>query len=204
MNFNKKTGILLILLAIPVFIWLFLKLFGQNRFEVPVFYEEGVKVTGCSNSSQPHVIPPFSLLGLAQKTTDEELLNQLTIVYFFAYPCEAQCEEVMENLAKIQDIFESQPLIQIWAIGEAAVAASGLEQLANKYQSRQAQWKFMTGNEQAIETLKQCGFVLEGDNPSIVLIDGDKRIRGYYTGTDSEEIDRLIVEIRILLRNLRQ
>ncbi len=204
MNFNKKTGILLFLLAIPVFIWLFLKLFGQNRFEVPVFYEAGLEVAGCPDTSQPHVIPSFSLQGITQQTSDEGLINKLTVVYFFEDPCEGPCAAVMENLAKIQDVFEKQPIIQIWALGEAAVPVADLNELAEQYQSHPDQWKFLTGNQQQIETLKECGFVLKEDTPSMVLVDGNKRIRGYYAGTDPEEIDRLIVEVRILLRNLQQ
>jgi len=35
---------------------------------------------------------------------------------------------------------------------------------------------------------------------SVVLIDSEKRIRGYYAPTSREEMDRLIVEMKILLK----
>jgi protein SCO1/2 len=33
----------------------------------------------------------------------------------------------------------------------------------------------------------------------LVLVDKERRIRGYYNGTDEKEVDRLILETKILL-----
>jgi protein SCO1/2 len=33
-----------------------------------------------------------------------------------------------------------------------------------------------------------------------VLVDGKGRIRGYYSGTDPDEVDKLIKDIKIILR----
>jgi hypothetical protein len=41
--------------------------------------------------------------------------------------------------------------------------------------------------------------LLAGDTSSVVLVDDQRRIRGYYTPTSQKETDRLAVEIRILL-----
>jgi hypothetical protein len=56
--------------------------------------------------------------------------------------------------------------------------------------------------------LAQCGFGLEITPEArplntIVLVDGQKRIRGYYDIADPKEADRLELEIRILLRNVK-
>ena len=45
--------------------------------------------------------------------------------------------------------------------------------------------------------LKNLGFdMIHTEN--FVLIDPDRRIRGFYDGTDLESIDQLIVDIKIL------
>ncbi len=48
-------------------------------------------------------------------------------------------------------------------------------------------------------TLRTCVFFLDDYN-SIVLLDGEGRIRGQYQAASMEEVDRLIVEMKIILR----
>jgi protein SCO1/2 len=36
----------------------------------------------------------------------------------------------------------------------------------------------------------------------LILVDQDRHIRGYYDGTDPKEVDRLILETKILLREI--
>lgn len=48
-------------------------------------------------------------------------------------------------------------------------------------------------------TLRTCVFFLDDYN-SIVLLDGEGRIRGQYQAGSMEEVDRLIVEMKIILR----
>ncbi|MEJ0032675.1 MAG: hypothetical protein WDO15_20995 [Bacteroidota bacterium] len=42
--------------------------------------------------------------------------------------------------------------------------------------------------------------LLAGDSSKVVIVDDQKRIRGYYTPTSRKETDRLAVELRILLK----
>lgn len=210
MKLNRRTGILLLLLALPVFIWLFLKFFGQNRYDVPVFYEQGAPLDDCSGGSQqPHAIPSFSLQEVIdQRTATEDIFdNHISAVYFFSYPCDSLCFQVMEELARVQDVFERQHDVQIVSINENSTDPQRLEALPKTFNRLPGQWKFLTGAGEEVANLMQCGFVLENnskkDHP-VVLIDGKRRIRGYYSGTDAVEIDRLILEIRILLYTLNQ
>lgn len=209
MKINKKTGMLLVLLAIPVFIWLFLKFFGRNQYEVPVYYQKGVNIEGCLQESQAHIIPAFSLeqINGNQKISESSLDNRISAVFFFSYPCDSACREVMEELARVQDVFEKQKMIQILAIDKTSSKTQELMELPQTFKSNPEQWKFLTGEKPTIETLAQCGFVLKEQKDMshpIALVDRERRIRGYYSGTDSKEVDRLILEIRILLYMLNQ
>ncbi len=42
--------------------------------------------------------------------------------------------------------------------------------------------------------------LLAGDSSKVILVDDQKRIRGYYTPTTQKETDRLTVELKILLK----
>ena len=46
---------------------------------------------------------------------------------------------------------------------------------------------------------KRCVFFM-GDELSVALVDSKRRIRGYYDGRDRDEVDRMIVEMKIILK----
>lgn len=48
-------------------------------------------------------------------------------------------------------------------------------------------------------TLRECVFFL-ADNASVTIVDRDGRIRGQYEGASMEDVDRMIVEMKIMLR----
>ncbi len=205
----RKVGILLALLAVPVLVYFFLRNFGQNHYEVPVYYTDGVAATGCPATSQPHQVPSISLQQAddSQSPGETTLDNRLSVIYLFSSPCDSACQQVLEELARVQDVFEKEETVQLMAVSGSEAEIPSLRNLAQKFNSRSAQWKFLTGSRQEVQVLAHCGLLLDeqkGVVHPVVLIDGERRIRGYYTGTDAAEIDRLILEIRILLYNINQ
>ena len=86
----------------------------------------------------------------------------------------------------------------------AALAAYAIE-----YGAIPGKWYFLTGDKVQIYNLARKSYFLaamEGDggpgdfihSEKLVLIDKDKRIRGYYDGTDYESVNLLIDEIILL------
>lgn len=47
--------------------------------------------------------------------------------------------------------------------------------------------------------IRNCVFLME-EHTSVALVDHRNRIRGYYDGSDRDDIDRLIVEMKIILK----
>jgi len=47
--------------------------------------------------------------------------------------------------------------------------------------------------------LRKCVFLMEGDT-AIALVDHKNRIRGNYKGADRDDVDRLLVEMKIILK----
>lgn len=69
----------------------------------------------------------------------------------------------------------------------------------NEELSEEIQTIFLTGEDDYLNGILTCDLFLQ--NPwSIVLLDDQRRIRGYYDPTSREEVDRLIVELKILLK----
>ncbi len=68
------------------------------------------------------------------------------------------------------------------------------EGISNKIQSL-----FLKGERDYLNELLACDLLLKSPW-KVVLIDDQRRIRGYYDPADRDEVDRLIVELKILLK----
>ena len=65
--------------------------------------------------------------------------------------------------------------------------------------SSEIQTIFLTGENDYLNEIFTCDLFLQ--KPwTTVLLDDQRRIRGYYDPTSREEVDRLIVELKILLK----
>jgi protein SCO1/2 len=70
-------------------------------------------------------------------------------------------------------------------------------------------WNLMTGDKKQIYNLARKSFLVVKNNPQMgshdmihtenfVLVDKEKRIRGFYDGTKMEEMNKIISDIKIL------
>lgn len=50
-----------------------------------------------------------------------------------------------------------------------------------------------------IEGIKECILLMTAEQ-SVILIDNRKRIRGYYEASDRDEMDRLMIELNVILK----
>ncbi|CAN5389065.1 SCO family protein [soil metagenome] len=210
-----KAGILLFLLAVPVFIFVFLKSFGRNNYELPVYYEEGVisSLSNCNFNTGTHTIPDFQFSSHTNKSVSGDILeNKITVVDFFFTSCPNICPVMSKQLSRVQEKFKDNNSVNIISItvDPEHDTPEVLQTYAERYQVNNTNWVFLTGNKEKIYSLARCGFILpveDGDgspedfihSEKFILVDGQKRIRGYYDGTDREDVDRLILEINVLL-----
>jgi protein SCO1 len=84
-----------------------------------------------------------------------------------------------------------------------------LKEYGERYGADATKWYFLTGDREEIYELAKKGFFLpvmqvEGQQEFIhsekfMLVDRDRYVRGIYDGTDAEDVDRLIIEIKVLL-----
>ena len=88
MKRSIKVTLLVVTLGLPALIFVFLKLFGENSFEVPVYYIQGVdkSMDGCSFPPGQYHVDPLMMpeeAGLQGKISvvafvaDRKVLNQL-------------------------------------------------------------------------------------------------------------------------------
>jgi len=157
----KKVIFLFVALLLPACIFLFLKMFGKNEFDVsPLFkdeYPKGVEECGVT-ITLPYVIPDTVQ---AKFKTQEK---PLTLLYLG--PSDDDSEK---QLNRIKRDFQNEITVQ----------------------------KLQDTPE--VLRLKRCTFFLTEPH-DLVLLDLDGVIRGQYISKERKEMDRLVTELAVLLK----
>ncbi len=212
-NLILKVGILLTLLAVPAFVILFLHGFGENKFEIPVMTPSSPDCKG-NVAGGTHRIPPFKFTSQdGKEITEKDFEGKVYIVDFFFTRCPDICPTMTSELLRAQDAFKDFGNVKMlsFSVDPAHDTVAVLKEYTKKFGVDTNLWTFVTGDKKEIYDLARCGFFIasrENSSPiavdfvhsdKVVLIDKEKRIRGYYSGTSRKEIDRLITEVQILL-----
>jgi protein SCO1/2 len=230
---NKKTGILFIVLILPVFIYLGLKTWGTNHFTLPRFIPAIDSTTGeikMGKRLNPRwnesdldtifqTIPTFNLINeKGQSFSSSTLKGKIYVASFFFTRCGTICPKITSQLSRVQDTFNQDPDLKLISISvdPAFDHPDKLQAYSKRFDANEGQWTFLTGEKKVIYPLILKGFHVpladasEYDtaikNPDetfihserLVLVDKEGVIRGFYVGTDKKEVDRLLVEIKVL------
>ncbi len=221
----KKVGILSVMLVIPAFIVLFLYFFGENKFSLEIIEDDETQgvLTRYTLMSSPecpqdsvkgHRIPDFNLID--QKGNPVNLTTfegKVLISNFFFSTCTNICLDMSSQLSRVQSAFAKQNdvIILSHSVDPETDTPEKLESYAQNYQALYSHWRFLTGDRESLYNLAKCGYFLpvsKTNDPNnlflhsdkVILVDKDKIVRGIYQGTDREDMDRLITEVKILLK----
>ncbi|MBL3655429.1 hypothetical protein [Fulvivirga sediminis] len=166
-----KITFLIITLAIPVFIFLFLKMFGKNEFDIPLYYQDEGSISTCDKAKSPFYLSDSLFV---------EGKGQLAFLFENGI---SDKTELTNQINRLKDSFKEQmPNFVVYANAPLELEDTEITVVKNEFMS-----------------FIQCGYLTDQSN-QYVLVDSQRRIRGYY-GTDLDEQDRLIVELKILNEN---
>ncbi len=160
-----------------------------------------------------HTVPAFSMINQEGDTvTDTQLEGVISVVDFFFTTCPDICIDMARNKRKLQNEFlkySTNFQILSFTVNPKKDTQEQLLEYAYDQDVNFDIWNLLTGEKKEIYELARKGFLvtaLEGDggpndfihSNKFVLIDKEKRIRGFYNGTSNEEIERLISDIKKL------
>ena len=197
MTNTKKVIGLLVLLAIPIIILVFLELFGQHHYDIPTDPDEA---EGLSAEVPPGYLGrDFDLSSLLTGTEagrQQDGAETALIIYFAPSAALDTAQLIFEELARVQDIFANNPEVRMLTTVSTDDTDS-LHTLISRYRSRPSFWQWLansTENDRRDETLPP-----NATAATLLLVDQNQKIRGYYDGMQEKEMDRLVAETRILL-----
>ncbi len=159
-----------------------------------------------------HTIKDFELVNQNGKTiTQEDYEGKIYVADFFFTTCQTICPIMTGNMVKIQEELKNDAAILLLShtVTPEIDTIAQLKKYALKKGVIDSKWNLVTGDKKQIYDLARKSYLVaesEGDGgpydmvhtENFVLVDTKKRIRGFYDGTNPEEIEKLLEEIEIL------
>lgn len=159
-----------------------------------------------------HTIAPFSFVNQNGKTiTEKDYEGKIYVADFFFTTCGSICPKMTTNLAVVQQAVLNNPKVLLLShtVFPETDTVSVLKKYAIKNGVLDHKWNLVTGDKKEIYTMARKSYLaVKMGKPSelydmvhtenFVLVDEQKRVRGFYDGTKKEEIDRLLADIEFL------
>jgi len=165
-----------------------------------------------------HKIAPFKMTDQnGEAISNETYKNKIYIADFFFTRCESICPIMTNYLAQVQNVYKNDDTIMFlsFSVTPDIDSVTVLKKYAVKNGVIDKKWHLVTGSKKEIYKLaRQSYFTVldEGDGgpqdfihtEQLVLIDKKQHIRGFYDGTDKDDIEKLIKDIAILKKEYRK
>lgn len=159
-----------------------------------------------------HKIGDFELTNQnGESITPINFEDKIYVADFFFTTCMTICIPMTENMRIVQDHFikDEEIMLLSHTVTPEIDDVPQLRKHADKMGLVDGKWHMVTGDKKHIYDLARKQYLAsktDGDGgpydlvhtENFVLVDKEKRIRGFYDGTDSDEIDKLIKDIGIL------
>lgn len=159
-----------------------------------------------------HRIADFSLINQNGDTiTQENYRDKIYVADFFFTTCPTICPIMTANLVEVQAALanDSEVLLLSHSVTPEIDSVAQLKKYAIEKGVNDAKWNLVTGDKKQIYELARKSYLAvqeDGDGgpfdmihtENFILVDQQRRIRGFYDGTKEEEMDRLLSDIEIL------
>jgi len=163
----------------------------------------------------PHRISPFSFVNQnGEMISDKDVKGNIYVANFFFTSCPSICPKMTTNFERIQDEFKNEDNVKLLShsVTPWIDSVSRLKEFSQLHGAIDGKWNFLTGDRAAIYKLARQSYFAEEEpgftkdsvqflhTENFVLVDGSGRIRGLYKGTVPLDTERLIDDIKILLK----
>ena len=203
-----------LLLLIPV---VFIGWYIKNKIEnkplrtLPYF---GQKNSIKKGDTAFHKVKPFCFINqYNEKVTEESVKNKIYVTDFFFTTCQSICPIMSTQLERVYTQFSTNNEVMILShtVSPEEDSVNILKQYAMLHGVKDKRWLFLTGEKKQLYDMARHAYLLNneyglGDEDDFIhtqnfaLVDKEKHLRGFYDGTDSADVTRLISDIKLLLQ----
>lgn len=187
--------ILLPIAAFATFTW------HQNKFgKLPVYGKDNHRIHSFVLTNQD-----------GNQTSLENYNNKIIVADFFFTHCPSVCPKMSRSIKRVQNKFSNDNSMHFlsFTVDPERDSATQLNKYAQDFGVNTRQWTLLTGDKRELYNLARNSFMIvatDGDggpndfihSEKLVLVDKQRRIRGYYDGTNEAAINKLMNDINKL------
>ena len=201
------------LLIIPAFFvgWYFFNKSEQKPLCLLPYY--GQKNSMKDGDTSYHTVKPFMFTNqYNEKVTEETVKGKIYVTDFFFTTCQSICPIMSSELERVYKQFANREEIMILShtVSPEEDSVNVLMDYAKLHGVNDKKWLFLTGEKKHLYDMARTSYLLNaeegnGDENDFIhtqnfaLVDKERHLRGFYDGTDSIEVSRLITDINLLL-----
>ncbi|BFP40830.1 SCO family protein [Flavobacteriaceae bacterium GF1] len=159
-----------------------------------------------------HTIANFELINQNGDTiTQEAYTDKIYVADFFFTTCPTICPIMTKNMVEIQGniLDDNDVMLLSHSVTPQIDTVAQLKRYALEKGVLDSKWNLVTGDKRQIYELARKSYLAvktDGDGgpfdmihtENFILVDKEKRIRGFYDGTNTEEIQKLLQDLAIL------
>ena len=158
-----------------------------------------------------HKISDFKLTNQnGKEITQANYKDKIYVADFFFTTCQDICPVMTKNMYQLQEELknDNQILLLSHTVIPEVDTVEQLKEYAVENNVDDSKWNLVTGDKKQIYELARKSYLAVEDSnysqydmihtENFMLIDKERQIRGFYDGTNSEEINRLLKDIEIL------
>ncbi|AWX44769.1 hypothetical protein HME9304_01772 [Flagellimonas maritima] len=210
----KFFGVVLLMLSM-VIIYLFYNALQPEK-TLPVYQPSMVSQELVDSTlhykKKYHTISDFKLINQnGNVITQKDYEDKIYVADFFFTTCPTICPIMTKNMAQIQNsiLDDTDVLLLSHSVTPAIDSVAQLKKYANEKGVIDSKWNLVTGDKKQIYQLARKSYLAvktDGDGgpydmihtENFILVDKEKRIRGFYDGTNTKEIEKLLKDLEIL------
>lgn len=165
--------------------------------------------------SKYHTIADFSFTNQNGKTiTQKDYKGKVYVADFFFTTCQTICPKMTSNMTEIQKAFLNNPKVMLLShsVLPDTDSVPVLKEYALKNGVVDGKWNLVTGNKKEIYGIARKSYLaVKTGSPdqlydmvhteNFILVDTKQRVRGFYDGTKTEDITRLIQDVKWLVES---
>ena len=174
----------------------------------------GSKEIGKQGDTLYHKIPDFKFLNQDSLwISEKDMAGKIYVADFFFTTCPTICPTMKTQLLRIYDKFAEDDRVRILShtIDPEYDGVRVLKEYAKKLNITSPRWNLLTGKKSDIYRLGEKSYMVTAQEDAnevggfvhsgaFILVDQNRHIRGIYDGTKEEDVNHLIEDIGMLLK----
>lgn len=214
--FAKFKTLAIVLFVLSVIIVYSIYTLKSPDKKLPVFQPDMVNAELVDTTIQYirkyHKIADFELYNQNGDTITQDFYNgKIYVADFFFTTCLSICPIMTDHMLKIQERIKNDQ--EVLLLSHTVIPQADSIPVLKKYALEKgidaSKWNLVTGDKQQIYNLARKSYLAsktDGDGgpydmihtENFILVDKEKRIRGFYDGTNPKAIEELMADIKIL------